>query len=212
MEDQRSFLVLMIRNAVAFCAFAGHFMEMYGGAGHVASGQIGLARAEPAGYYQVIYDATEPVSADYQTDFGYAVYIQFDGKKVLLDTGVTPDILARNMGAAGIDPAQLDLVAITHNHPDHAGGLGYLRRSAAHVPVYAPPQQRLDGGAVQRLEDYLQVTPNLYLLRTHTDTPTVGIGDELSLLIKTAQGPYLITGCSHPLSLEALLRWRPMSG
>jgi glyoxylase-like metal-dependent hydrolase (beta-lactamase superfamily II) len=50
---------------------------------------------------------------------------------VLIDTGMGastlmgPDTgrLLRNMRASGIDPAQIDLVLLTHAHPDHAFGL-----------------------------------------------------------------------------------------
>jgi 7,8-dihydropterin-6-yl-methyl-4-(beta-D-ribofuranosyl)aminobenzene 5'-phosphate synthase len=45
--------------------------------------------------------------------------------------------------------------------------------------------------------DVVEISTNLFVLRTHTDIPTVGISDELSMLIKTAQGPYVLTGCSH---------------
>jgi metal-dependent hydrolase (beta-lactamase superfamily II) len=54
-----------------------------------------------------------------------------------------------------------------------------------------------DDGKLTRLADSVSITPNLILLRTNTKKPTVGIYDEISLLIRTTQGPYLITACSH---------------
>lgn len=153
--------------------------------------------AQSGGYFQVLYDTTEPVSAAYRTDMGYAVFVSYDGVRLLLDTGADPAILQNNLHAAGVTPADLDLVAISHSHFDHAGGLSYIRETAGDVPVYAAPAQRLDGGTLSHIEDHLRITPNLYLIRTHTDRPTSGIADELSLLIRTDRGPYLITACSH---------------
>jgi len=50
-------------------------------------------------------------------------------KLVLVDTG-TSDVfaptlgrMAKNLAAAGVDPATVDMVILTHMHPDHAAGL-----------------------------------------------------------------------------------------
>jgi 7,8-dihydropterin-6-yl-methyl-4-(beta-D-ribofuranosyl)aminobenzene 5'-phosphate synthase len=158
---------------------------------------VAPAKEQVDGFFQVLYDTTAPVSAAYQTDMGYAVFVSFDGINLLLDTGADPSILRANMDAAGIDPADLDVVAISHGHFDHAGGLAYIREAAAEVPVYSAPNERLDGGVLRRIDDHLQIATNIYLIRTHTDAPTSGIADELSVLIKTRRGPYLITACSH---------------
>jgi glyoxylase-like metal-dependent hydrolase (beta-lactamase superfamily II) len=53
----------------------------------------------------------------------------FDGRHVLLDTGFAdngPEGTGRlldSMAAAGIDPAQIEAVVMSHLHPDHIGGL-----------------------------------------------------------------------------------------
>jgi glyoxylase-like metal-dependent hydrolase (beta-lactamase superfamily II) len=57
-------------------------------------------------------------------------YLVNTGKElVLIDTGMGPHRgpalghLVENLKAAGVDPDQVDVVLLTHLHPDHAGGL-----------------------------------------------------------------------------------------
>lgn len=42
---------------------------------------------------------------------------------VLFDTGLDPAGITAALGAAGYSPGQVDLVVLTHMHPDHIGGL-----------------------------------------------------------------------------------------
>lgn len=57
---------------------------------------------------------------------------------VLVDAGLERDApgLVDDLRAAGVDPAELALVVLTHGHADHAGGAAWLRE-AFDVPVLA---------------------------------------------------------------------------
>lgn len=58
-----------------------------------------------------------------------AFLIYSAGRLALVDTGsgtyLGPDAghLARNLRAAGVDPAEIDTILLTHMHPDHSAGL-----------------------------------------------------------------------------------------
>ena len=61
---------------------------------------------------------------------------------VLFDTGMSPDGITTALAAAGITPDQVDVVVLTHMHPDHIGGL-----QSANGPVFA--NARYITGAVE---------------------------------------------------------------
>ncbi len=70
-------------------------------------------------------------------EHGLAVYFEFNGLRGLYDTGQT-DILLDNSAEMYIDLRKLDLIAISHGHYDHTGGLlPVLQRNPHAIPVYA---------------------------------------------------------------------------
>ena len=87
----------------------------------------------------VLYDAFGQTSA-MQKDWGYAAFVEFDGKRILFDTGNNPNILAQNVKAKGIDLSKLDFVVMSHRHGDHIGGLSYLLTVNPRVTIYAPKE------------------------------------------------------------------------
>jgi 7,8-dihydropterin-6-yl-methyl-4-(beta-D-ribofuranosyl)aminobenzene 5'-phosphate synthase len=75
-----------------------------------------------------------------QKDWGYSALVEYDGKRILFDTGNNGDILAQNAKAKGIDLSKLDFVVISHRHGDHIGGLAHLLKVNPTVKVYAPKE------------------------------------------------------------------------
>ncbi len=66
---------------------------------------------------------------------------QKNSKKILFDTGQSASTLLHNMRLLGINPADLDMVVLSHCHYDHTGGLtGILEEgSYTRIPVIAHP-------------------------------------------------------------------------
>lgn len=87
----------------------------------------------------VLYDAfgKTPVM---QKDWGYSALIEYDGKRILFDTGNNPEILEQNAKAKGVDLSKLDFVVVSHRHGDHIGGLPYLLKVNPTVKIYAPKE------------------------------------------------------------------------
>ena len=71
---------------------------------------------------------------DFTTEHGYSLYIEFDGKKILIDTGASDNFL-KNAEKIGIDISKNDMAILSHGHRDHTGGLKHLL-SQTHCPIY----------------------------------------------------------------------------
>lgn len=69
----------------------------------------------------------DPRNMKIQAENGLALLVDvYFGEKryrILLDTGLTENIILHNMKALGISPDEIDHVVISHGHPDHYGGL-----------------------------------------------------------------------------------------
>ncbi|NUR97390.1 MAG: MBL fold metallo-hydrolase, partial [Kribbellaceae bacterium] len=73
-------------------------------------------------------------------DWGFAALVEFEGRRILFDTGNDSHTFAANAAALGVDLRTIDLVVISHRHGDHTSGLDHLLRVNPDVPVYAPAE------------------------------------------------------------------------
>ena len=87
----------------------------------------------------ILYDAFGKTST-MKKDWGFSAYIEYDGKKILFDTGNNADIFAHNVQAKGIDLTKLDFAIVSHRHGDHTSGLNYLLKVNPTVKIYAPQE------------------------------------------------------------------------
>lgn len=65
-------------------------------------------------------------------EWGLSFYLEYEGNKILLDTGASGRFL-KNADAMGIDLAAIDCGVLSHAHYDHADGMGefFLRNQKA---------------------------------------------------------------------------------
>lgn len=149
-------------------------------------------------YYQIINGSVDSVSDGYDRDGGYTIYFNFEGRQFLLDTGYYQSSFFGNLETAGINTDELDYVVLSHNHVDHTSGWKHLRKQRPLLTIYVPPGQTFSySEKLNKVEDFLKVTPNVFLLHTHDELGSLGIKDELSLLIRTKEGPFFFTSNSH---------------
>lgn len=66
-------------------------------------------------------------------ELGLSLLIEWDGGKILFDTGQT-DVFLRNAARMGADLEGLSAIVLSHGHFDHCGGLEYLLEGAADLP------------------------------------------------------------------------------
>jgi glyoxylase-like metal-dependent hydrolase (beta-lactamase superfamily II) len=111
------------------------------------------------------------------------------GEAFMVDSGYEANapLLAGDLRSAGIDPARLKLIVLTHGHADHAGGAGWFQRTyGTRVLVGAGDVELLAAGK----NDHLCPTDGQARSRLATDQSATFT-------------PFAGTAVSEPLSLQA---------
>ncbi len=143
----------------------------------------------------------DPYAPGLKTAWGISVYVEAYGRRILFDTGPSPDVLKYNSEKLGIDLSKLDAVVISHEHGDHVGGLPYVAKVAGKVLTYIPQGATLAlWNMVARLglkpvvvTSSTEIFPDIYVIG-----PLYGPPAEEALAINTKYGLVIIVGCSHP--------------
>jgi len=169
------------------------------GAGTAAATQEGKPEAIRL---TVLYDNTAAVDG-VQADWGFACLVETAGKTVLFDSGTKADILGGNAKALGVDLSRVDMLVFSHEHGDHTGGLSLVldKLRGKDIVVYVP--QSFSGKFFQTVEqaglrpvkvgEFMTIGPGV-----HVTGEMGGPIKEIGLILDTADGPLLATGCAHP--------------
>ncbi len=136
-----------------------------------------------------------------QSDWGFSCLLEGTEKTILFDTGARGDLLFENIEKLKVNPKDVELVVISHNHGDHTGGLLTFLEKNSNVTVYLPPScpdsfvQQVEGTGAK------VVIPNAPLEICKGVHLTGPMGKEIieqSMIVDTDEGSVVITGCSHP--------------
>jgi 7,8-dihydropterin-6-yl-methyl-4-(beta-D-ribofuranosyl)aminobenzene 5'-phosphate synthase len=103
----------------------------------VALGYPLSAKAQSEKRITILYDAFGPPSS-LKMDWGFAALIEYNGRRILFDTGNNAKIFEHNVNQLNVDLTKLDAVVISHRHGDHTSGLNYLLKANPTVKIYAP--------------------------------------------------------------------------
>ena len=74
-------------------------------------------------------------SGELAGEWGLSILIEYEGKKILLDTGAS-GAFAENAEKMGIDLAEVDFAVLSHAHYDHSDGMEAFFAVNDHAPLY----------------------------------------------------------------------------
>lgn len=167
----------------------------------------------------------EVCSMHWLAEWGFSAFIEYEGRKILFDTGLT-DVYRHNAELAGIDLETVDFLALSHFHGDHTGGLRHhgfesRKKILMHPRVLDKlqnpasksfkAQYREIHSILQRdfelipAKTALEFAPGAFFLGEiprHTDfEPGAFEGDAMeddtALAFRTDKGVVVVAGCSH---------------
>lgn len=147
----------------------------------------------------VVYD-NNPYDERLRTAWGFACLVETGQETVLFDTGGDSALLLSNMAVLGLNPRNVDMVVLSHTHGDHTGGLMGFLSAADRLAVYLPLSFPESFKEQVRARTEIREVSSPVAIATGIYTPgEMGTGIiEESLVVRTAQGAVLITGCAHP--------------
>lgn len=135
-----------------------------------------------------------------QTGWGFAALVEYGEDVVLFDTGADGPALLANLSALSIDPRSIDAVVLSHAHGDHTAGLEALLETGVRPIVYLHPsfpeefKQRIGS-----LTTVVETEAGQYVSGRISTTGEVEGGiPEQALIVETARGLVVVTGCAHP--------------
>jgi 7,8-dihydropterin-6-yl-methyl-4-(beta-D-ribofuranosyl)aminobenzene 5'-phosphate synthase len=128
------------------------------------------------------------------------------GGSVLFDTGEDGNRLLSNMKKMKIDIEDIKDIVISHDHWDHVGGLEELLNNGKGIRVHGC------GGFGRKFKDIVKkqgvelieseffdnIAGNIFTTGSIKGVYQGGKIWEQSLVIKTANGMSIVTGCAHP--------------
>jgi 7,8-dihydropterin-6-yl-methyl-4-(beta-D-ribofuranosyl)aminobenzene 5'-phosphate synthase len=166
-----------------------------------SAGDAEAAGPEPGRLRLTIVFDNIPRVDGLETGWGYACLVEGLEKTILFDTGADGEILLSNMRKLGIDPADVDVVFLSHVHGDHTRGLQRFLETNHDVDVWMPasfPESFVEGVRSSGARAHLVEGPVKVCEGAHS---TGEMGERLieqALVLEARRGLVVVSGCAHP--------------
>ncbi len=182
-----------------------------------------------------IYDNRAPQNTPAVADWGFAVYINYNGHKILFDSGRRAGVLEKNIEVFDIDVAGIEMAFLSHDHDDHINGFDYVMKVNRDFKFYLPDDHFLGGGSVgpdaeyprgygyihpnsQFMAESAEIAPGIFAIatvseltgRTSKYPPHDVVHEfegmqELSLALKNADGTYTLVSGCSHSTIERIV-------
>ena len=148
----------------------------------------------------ILYDNYEG-SDGLVSHWGFSCLVEGLSRTILFDTGQLGGMLEYNCDRLGCELQNVDIIVLSHEHLDHAGGIETVLKHAPSAQLVHPPglsQDLLDavheGGGTT-----LAAQTPCTLCTGARSTGVLGRSPfEQTLILESAIGLILVTGCAHP--------------
>ncbi|MBN1869782.1 MAG: MBL fold metallo-hydrolase [Candidatus Omnitrophica bacterium] len=136
---------------------------------------------------------------------GWGVSFLVDDK-ILFDTGEKGTWLIENMKYLSVDINKIKVVVISHDHWDHKNGLWKLLEENHKIKIYSCPhfgrrfknKVKSYGGLLTEADRLTLIDDNVYTTGEIEGWYLLRYMPEQALILKTARGLVILTGCAHP--------------
>lgn len=136
---------------------------------------------------------------------GWGLSLLINGR-VLFDTGEDGARLMDNIRLLDVDINRIETVVISHEHWDHIGGLWALLDEKKGIKVYIcggfsdefKAKVEKSGGVPVEAKTLTEVNKNIFVTGEIEGEYKGCYMPEQALILKTADGISVITGCAHP--------------
>lgn len=170
----------------------------------VFSSQTVFAQKEDS--FTIVYNNI-PSNKNLKTQWGYSAWIEIGNEVILFDTGTKAELLQENLKKLELDAARISVIAISHEHNDHTGGLeSVLKQVNDGTMVYLPndfnPALKKEFSKIKFIvnDKYQEIITGVWLSNIFIDHNR-GIREQ-ALVLEKGEMVIMITGCAHPGIVE----------
>lgn len=162
----------------------------------------------------VVYDNV-PYRKGLLTDWGFSCLVEGLDQIMLFDTGRYGDLLMTNLSKLQIAPRHIDTIFLSHDHPDHTGGVMTLLQSrpdtdVALVESFPSGFKKAlgkQGATAIEIKHPCKLSNNCL----STGQMRSWVRNEHALIILTNRGAIILTGCAHPGVVETVERTKALT-